>query len=87
MVSSAPVQKSTRIDKPKMGVTTKMNTHDLLKQLDGYSRIKLLLSMTLAEILTEAKKTDIGMYLELSLMITELNNKLNEEGENNHENS
>lgn len=53
-----------------------MKTNDLLKILNEFSRLRLLLNMSLAEVLNVAKDTDIDLYHELTYTISELNIKL-----------
>lgn len=53
-----------------------MRTYELLKMLNDISRLRLFLNMSLAEVLSVAKDTDIDLYHELTYTISELNIKL-----------
>lgn len=58
-----------------------MKTNDLLKILNEFSRLRLLLNMSLAEVLNVAKDENIDIYHELTYALSELNDKLNNKGE------
>lgn len=55
-------KKSLRIDKSRKGSDRKMKTYELLKMLDEISRLRLLLNMSLAEVLNVCKEVDIDTY-------------------------
>lgn len=50
-----------------------MRTCELLKKLNEISRLRLILNMSLAEVLNIAKDTDMDLYHELTYTISELN--------------
>lgn len=63
--------------KPKVKGAVKTKTHEVLQQLPESSRLRLLLNISLSEILNISKDIDTDIHVELRNAIVKLNDKLN----------